>query len=182
VYGRIYSDTIRNGGGVVDLSRYIAPKFEPEIALVLGRTIRRATTGRDLILAIAEIRPAFEIIDSRIEGGPTNVIDLVADNSLAAGVVVSDEGIAFDPVRLNDLLCHLDVNGHLVTTKCSDFVTAGLVESVAWLVTKLSASKIPLRAGDLILTGTCAPPFALAAGGLVTATFGDLGSVSASAK
>ena len=51
--------------------------------------------------------------------------------------------------------------------------------ALAWLVNELSAHGVPLRAGQVVTTGTCVVPIAIAPGDRVSGDFGVLGKVVA---
>jgi 2-keto-4-pentenoate hydratase len=50
--------------------------------------------------------------------------------------------------------------------------------ALAWLANELRELGLTLRAGEVVTTGTCHPPLAIAAGDRVEADFGVLGKVS----
>jgi 2-keto-4-pentenoate hydratase len=52
--------------------------------------------------------------------------------------------------------------------------------AMTWLVNELSAHGITARAGEVVTTGTCLVPMAIAAGDHVEGDFGSLGKVSVS--
>jgi len=70
-------------------------------------------------------------------------------------------------------------NGQVAATGAGAAVLGHPAASVAWLANKLFEFDIPLKAGEIILSGslTIAPP--LAAGDSFRADFDRLGSVSA---
>ena len=131
--------------------------------------------------AVASLHPAIEIPDSRFAdfvaaGG----VQLVADNACAHEFVLGAStgadwrGLdlaAFKPVgRMpwRDDLTGLGAN-----------VLGDPRIALTWLANELSGLGITLKAGEVVTTGTCVVPIAVAPGDRLDADFGALGRVAA---
>lgn len=88
ILGRL-TDAMRvDDGADVDLSRFIHPRIEPEIAFRLSRDVEPDDLTADIESCVDGVAPALEIIDSRYRDFRFTHVDVVADNTSAAGYVI----------------------------------------------------------------------------------------------
>src|SRR5471032_1174038 len=67
-YAPLLDDMFFEAGGDIPIDRFIAPRFEVDLAFVLGRPLRGpGVTLFDVLAATELVTPAIEIIDARIE-------------------------------------------------------------------------------------------------------------------
>lgn len=164
----------------IDLGGYLAPRVEPEIALVLGRDL--AGPGVTLAAAAAAVEfvlPSLEIIDSRIRDWKIGIVDTIADNASSGGVVLGGH-----PVRLRDADvrlagCNLHGNGDLVATGAGGAVLGSPLLSLVWLANTLGRLGAGLSAGQVVLPGSITAAHPVTAGDTWSATFADIGTVTA---
>jgi 2-oxopent-4-enoate/cis-2-oxohex-4-enoate hydratase len=136
----------------------IQPRAEAEIAFLLSQDlVGPGVTAQDVLAATAAIAPCFEIVDSRIEGWRIGIVDTVADNA-SCGVFVLGEARA-DPRDhdLPDLKVEVFKNGAPLSEGYGRAVQGSPLEAVAWLANTLGAYGEPLKAGDVILSGSLVP-------------------------
>src|SRR6476661_8698291 len=87
-YGHLLDDMMLADGAKVPHSNYCVPRVEPELAFVLGSPLRGPGIGLlDVLRATEYVVPAIEIIDARVQN-PRKIMDTVADNGAAAGIVI----------------------------------------------------------------------------------------------
>jgi 2-keto-4-pentenoate hydratase len=160
---------LRSGGSAPLRSMAAA---EPEIAFRLGADL--PATGRpygraEVLAAVAEVRPAIELPDSRYtDPAAVGAPQLVADLACAAFVVLG-EPIAqwsFDELRTRRV--DLRRNGEVVSTGAGSNALGDPCEALLWLVDEVTRHGSDLRAGELVITGAAAPPHAVRAGDVVT--------------
>ncbi|MEU3342713.1 4-oxalocrotonate decarboxylase [Streptomyces sp. NPDC006668] len=88
IVGRL-TDAMRIGDGAeLDLSDFIHPRVEPEVAFRLSEHVDLDDPTTDIASRVDAVAPAIEIIDSRYQDFRFTVTDVVADNTSAAGYVV----------------------------------------------------------------------------------------------
>ncbi|MCL6737686.1 2-keto-4-pentenoate hydratase [Streptomyces neyagawaensis] len=88
IVGRL-TDAMRIGDGAeVDLSDFIHPRVEPEVAFRLSRQVDLDDPATDIASCVDAVAPAIEIIDSRYQDFRFTVTDVIADNTSAAGYAV----------------------------------------------------------------------------------------------
>jgi 2-oxo-3-hexenedioate decarboxylase len=182
LYGGLTSDMVLPAGERVDLSAFIHPRAEPEIAFLLGSEIAAPATITSVLAATQLIFGALEIIDSRYDNFRFRHPDVVADNASSAGVIAGS--VALPPEQLGDLRligCVLRADGEIAATAAGAAVLGHPAESVAWLVNELDRRGQQLPAGSIVLSGALTDALPLRAGGSVSAEFDGLGMVEARA-
>jgi 2-keto-4-pentenoate hydratase len=178
LYGWLTDDMQVDTGATVRHERYIQPRFEPEIAFLLGRDLEGPQVTAAHVLAATEaVFGAIDILDSRYAGYAFTFNDVVADNASSAGFVLG--GTAMDPYGVDLRLtgCVLEKNGGLVSTAAGASVMGHPAAAVAWLVRALAARGKGLEAGHVVMAGGMTEAIAVAPGDTVVATFDRLGSV-----
>jgi len=175
--GRVLADTVRPEGRI-DADGLIDPKIEPEIAVRLAEPLDPPVTPVDALAAVDAVVPAIEVVDSRIEGWELTAGSAVADNALAARVILGDR--IGDPATLDLALEGVDVrrNGERVATGVGADVLGSPARVVAWLADALADRGERLEAGDLISTGSLTELVSLEPGDTVEARFASLGTVT----
>ena len=89
VLGTVFDDTTVRDGGRIRTSELIHPKAEPELAFRMKSPLRGpGVTMGDVLAATEYVFPALEIVDSRIEDWRIREQDMIADNGVAARVVI----------------------------------------------------------------------------------------------
>ncbi|WP_405099881.1 2-keto-4-pentenoate hydratase [Micromonospora sp. NBC_01412] len=178
----LLTDAMAVGDGVeVPFGRLLQPKVEAEIAFVLGRDLTdERVTVVDLIRAVDHVLPAIEIVDSRIAGWDISIVDTVADNA-SSGMFV----LGTTPRRLADVdlrLCGmvLEHAGEPVSVGAGAASMGNPLNALEWLVGTLVRAGDPLRAGDLVLSGSLGPVVPATPGAAYEARISGLGSVRTS--
>jgi 2-oxopent-4-enoate/cis-2-oxohex-4-enoate hydratase len=178
-FGLVLSDMLYNSGESVPMARLIQPRAEGEIAFLLARDlIGPRVTVADVLAATECVMPCFEIVDSRIQNWKIGIIDTVADNA-SCGVIAL--GAAAKRVRDVDLeLCGMAIerNGEVAVTGAGAAALGHPANAVSWLANTLGALGIPLKAGELVLSGSLASLVPVSAGDQLSLTIGGLGSCS----
>ncbi len=97
----------------MDLTQYIHPRSEPEIAFLVSKDIDVEIHSKEEALSfVSGVAAAVEIIDSRYQNFKFSLEDVIADNCSSTGVVV---GRWCDPnLDLSNLSMKMFFNGELV--------------------------------------------------------------------
>jgi 2-keto-4-pentenoate hydratase len=178
LYGWLTDDMQLDTGQVLDCSRFIQPRCEPEVAFLLARDLAGPQVTAAHVLAATEVVfPAVDVLDSRFSGYKFTLTDVVADNSSSAGFTLG--GNAIDPrgIDLRLVGCVLEKNGRLAHTAAGAAVLGHPAASVAWLVRALAARDRGLQAGQVVMAGALTEAVAVAPGDTVVARFDRLGTV-----
>jgi 2-keto-4-pentenoate hydratase len=158
VYGGLTTVMQVEPGTAVSFERLIQPKLEVELAFVFGRTLVPGDYGDEEILAaIAEVAPAFEIADCRWQGWRFGLGAFLADNAAAALYCVGSP-VPFDPVRHVCVAYHLEHEGvYLGSGDTQDREDSPLF-NLCWLVRRLLADGHRVEAGQVVLSGALLAP------------------------
>lgn len=157
----------------------IQPRAEGEIAFVLKRDlIGPGITNTEVLAATEFVVPCFEIVDSRIQDWKIKIQDTVADNASCGLLVLG--GQAVDPRKVDLVTAGMVVekNGEIISTGAGAAALGSPVNCIAWLANTLGQFGIPLKAGELILSGSLVPLEPVVAGDYMRVDIGGVGSAS----
>jgi 2-keto-4-pentenoate hydratase len=181
--GRLIREKAFASGAELPLGANHMKVAEPEFAFRMARDLApRATpySPTEVAAAVAALHPAIELPDSRYEDFcAVGAAQLIADNACAHLFVLGDA--APESWRELDLDAHVvagRVTGKLDREGRGSNVLAGPLDALTWLANELSGLGIPLRAGEVVTTGTCMIPLPIDSGDEVVADFGKLGTIS----
>jgi len=178
-FGYLLDGMIYNDGEMVPFNRLIQPKAEGEIAFGLKRDLMGpGLTNADVLAATEFVMPCFEIVDSRIENWQIKIQDTVADNASCGVFVLGDQVV--DPRRVDLTLCGmvLERNGEVVATGAGAAALGSPANAVAWLANTLGRLGIPLKAGEVILSGSLAAMIPVKPGDAFRVSIGGIGNCS----
>lgn len=178
-FGHLLASMELSEGAPLPMDQLIAPRAEGELAFLLKHDLSGpGVTKEDVIAATEWVMPCFEIVDSRIQDWKIKIQDTVADNA-SCGMFVLGAALA-DPRSLElDLIgMTLSRNGEIVGTGAGAAVQGHPAQAVAWLANTLGAFGIPLKAGEVILSGALSALVPLERGDVLSMTMGGVGTVS----
>ena len=177
----------RSGNGAcIELPTAQAPGLETEFLVKLADDVPardRPYTSDEIASAVDSIVPSFEIVGCRLPGGLANGgLVVIADG--AGNIAFVEGGRGGGDWRSLDLAaCELvvTVNGEEKARGAGSLITWGdPLAAVGWLAAHPLAAERGLRAGDVVMTGTCGGVLPIAPGDEARADFGALGTVEAS--
>jgi len=178
-FGMLTDGMVYNEGEAIPANTLIQPKAEGEIAFVLKKDlIGPGVTGADVLAATEGVMACFEIVDSRIRDWKIKIQDTVADNASCGVFVLGDRLVDPRSVDLNTCGMVLEKNGEIVATGAGAAALGAPVNSVAWLANTLGRLGIPLKAGEVILSGSLAIMVPVKAGDSLRVTIGGIGGCS----
>lgn len=157
----------------------ISPKAEGEIAFVLKKDlVGPGITNADVLAATDFVIPCFEVVDSRIEDWKIKIQDTVADNASCGLFILGDTAIS--PLDIDLTTCGMVVekNGETISTGAGAAALGSPVNCVTWLANTLGELGVPLKAGEVILSGSLVPLEPVKAGDFMSVTIGGIGSAS----
>jgi 2-keto-4-pentenoate hydratase len=178
-YGSLWAHGAYGDGDELPIDRFIQPKVEAEVALVLGRDLDAPdATIADLVRATDFALAALEIVDSRIADWRIGLFDTIADNASAGAFVLGGDPVRLDRVALRDARMTLSRNDEKASEGVGSACLGHPLNAAAWLARALAREGEPLRAGDIVLTGALGPMVAVRRGDRFEARIGGLGAVS----
>jgi 2-keto-4-pentenoate hydratase len=180
-YGHLLEDMAVYQDTPVPAGRYLYPRVEVEVGFLLADDLPGAgCTEDDVLAATAAFAPSIELIDTRIKDWKIKLCDTIADNASSAGWVLGDERVSPKDVDITAIEAVLTRNGEVVAKGRSDAVLGNPVTAVAWLARKVDSFGVRLRAGDVVLPGSCTKAIDARPGDKFVADFAGLGSVGLS--
>jgi 2-keto-4-pentenoate hydratase len=179
-FGTLFVDTEHGDGVEVEASRFIQPRVEAEVALVLEDDLDEAPHGFAQVLkAVAFALPAIEVVDSRIERWDISIVDTVADNASCGAYVIGSRPVALSAFDARTVPMRMTVDGREVSAGAGWACLGNPLQAARWLADTLCRRGIPLRSGDVVMTGALGPMAPISAGQSVEADLGPLGTVTA---
>ncbi|RJO71254.1 2-keto-4-pentenoate hydratase [Nocardia panacis] len=177
-YGHLLAEMEVREDIPVEAGRYLYPRVEVEVGFLLGADLPGADcTEADVLAATVAYAPAIELIDSRIKDWNIGLCDTISDNASSAGYVLGAARVAPSALDSKGIDAVLTRNGEVVAEGRSDAVLGDPVIAVAWLARKVSGFGVRLRAGDIVLPGSCTRAIDARPGDAFHAEFAGLGSV-----
>ena len=168
-----------NGDEMPISEKLIQPRAEGEIAFMLKRDlIGPGVSNADVLRATEAVIPCFEIVDSRIRDWKIKIQDTVADNASCGLFVLGDKAVDPRKVDLATAGMVVEKNGDLLSTGAGAAALGSPVNCVAWLANTLGSFGIPLKAGEVILSGSLVPLEPVVAGDFMRVEIGGIGSAS----
>ena len=158
--------------------------IEVEVALRLGRDLEADVPPdpRELQQAVDQVLPAIEVVETRLDGwrdaAPlAQMADLQSHGALVLG---RPAAIAPAEVDLRRLLAYLAFDGQPVASARGAHAAGDCWRLLGWLVVHCTRRGHPLRAGQVVTTGSCSGLLFAPAGAQVDAELLGVGRVSLS--
>ncbi|OMB94567.1 2-keto-4-pentenoate hydratase [Mycobacterium sp. NS-7484] len=162
----------------VKSGRFLYPRVEVEVGFILADDLPGAgCTEEDVLAATAAFAPAIELIDTRITNWQIKLCDTIADNASSAGWVLGEARVSPKDIDICNIDAVLTNHGEVVAEGRSDAVLGNPVTAVAWLARKVESFGVRLKAGDIVLPGSCTRAIDAPPGSDFVADFAGLGSV-----
>ena len=168
----------------VDLKILDNQNFETEFTVRLKADLPARSDPYEraqIAAAVGGIHPSFEIVGARFEGEFAGAgCRIIADGGANVGTVLGAEVRDFQNIDLGNHGVTLSINGRVVNEgHTSVLLWYHIFDALGWILGQLTMSARGLRAGDIIMTGTCTGITPLSPGDEAVVDFGDLGQVRA---
>lgn len=178
-FGPVLSSMVHDDGIALEVDRFIAPRIEAEIAVVLDRDLRGpGVTAWQAGQAIGGAVAALEVVDSRIAHWRITIVDTIADLASSAAIVLGTRLVPLDGFDLRWIGMVIRRGGVVEATGAGAAALGNPVGAVAWLANTLAAYDVTLEAGHVVMTGSLHGAFSVDAGDVVRAEFDRLGTVA----
>lgn len=176
-FGHMLDGMIFGDGDTIQINTLIQPKAEGEIAFVLKKDlIGPGISASDVLAATEGVMACFEIVDSRIRDWKIKIQDTVADNASCGVFVLGDRMVDAREVDLRNCGMVLEKSGEIVVTGAGAATMGSPVNAVVWLANTLGRLGIPLKAGEIILSGALGAMVPVQAGDNLRVTIGGIGT------
>ncbi len=162
-------------------SDFVVCIVEAEIGVRLGADLNSVEplSREALIGCIGGVFPCLELADARwADWAQADASAIVADLGYAGAWVRGEEATRWRSVDLRSLAVTLRSNGKIVREGSGSWVLGDPWRALSLSAAARAREGRPLRAGDVVSTGSCTVPLVSPAPGRFDADFGPLGSVS----
>ncbi len=178
-YGLLFAGMEHLDHDDVPFDAFIAPKVEAEVAFIMDRDLSAEPASfAEFVACVAYTLPAIEIVDSVIKDWQISLVDTVADNASAARYVLGNQPVRLGTIELQKIDMQLWIN-HSVAVVGNGTVCMGHpLRAAYWLACTMAKHGQPLKAGEVILSGSLGPMKSVAAGDIIHAQLGKLGFVN----
>jgi len=155
---------------------------ELEVAFLLGRDLNPADANmqpRDLALAVDAVLPVIEVVETRLADWATasalpKLADLQSHGALVMGL---PSAMAPASVDLRTTSARLQFDGAEVSATTGGNPAADIWRMLAWLAFHAVQRGVPLKAGQVITTGSCTGMLFAPVGARVEAELDGIGKV-----
>ncbi|WP_431727670.1 2-keto-4-pentenoate hydratase [Verrucosispora sp. TAA-831] len=176
IWGRL-TDTMRvPDGGTVDVTGFIHPRVEPEVAFLLDRLPEPGEPVGDFTDAVRAVAPAIELIDSRYANFTFSLPDVIADNTSAGAFVIGPWSPV--PDGLDNLGVLLEVDGRVAQVGSTAAILGDPRRALDEGIRLAGRHGVRLREGWVFLAGAATAAVPLRAGVRVRAVVEKLGGAS----
>jgi 2-keto-4-pentenoate hydratase len=180
--GRLFQDFILPDGASLPAAPIHMAVAEIEFAFRLGRSLDRVGPAYEISEvcdAVAALHLAIEVPDARFERfaeiGPAQI---AADDAFASWFVLGPKVRDWQHLDLPNQKVRLLKNGALAAEGLGANALEDPRLALTWIANHLVKRGFPLKTGDIVTTGTCIVPAAIAPGDVVVADYPGLGQVS----
>ena len=178
----ILARTIFADGAELRIADFPSLGIEVEVAVTLNRDLPVRSedyTADDLQAAIGSFHLAFEVLASRfIERSKVPLLAGIADLQHSGAVVL---GAAVTPIPLPEFgtqSIQLSIDGAVAAVTPGNATTSNMLAALAWLANHSASRDLPLKAGDVVITGSRIGPLPVS-GKKVVASAQGMGTVTA---
>jgi 2-keto-4-pentenoate hydratase len=179
--GMIFSSRVQRSPASLRKADYVNVRIECELAVQLGRTLSPLASPytRDNVReSVAEIMPAFELIEDRHADYKTcKALSLIADNAWNGGIVIAAPKPLPPSLELDGISGRLSRNGKLQASGKTDDPLGAL----AWLANLAIERRRPIEKGMIVITGSVVTTVDIAPGERLDFLLEGVGEVSLAA-
>lgn len=180
--GALYGSRTHREAATVPYDDHWRPGVECEIAVRLKRALPAAAAPFDraaVAAAVESCMAAIEIVDDRYEDyRALDTPTLIADDFFGAGAVIGAPSGAWRGLDLAALGGVMTIDGVEVGAGTSADVMGHPFEALTWLANHAAANGAPLRAGDVVLTGSIVETRWVEPGSVVRVAIEGLGAAA----
>ncbi|HWT37480.1 MAG TPA: fumarylacetoacetate hydrolase family protein [Paraburkholderia sp.] len=179
-FGMLFDHMAYGDGEEIPFALTQQPKVEAEIALVLEHDLTHERhTVADILRATAFALPAIEVVGSRIANWDIRLADTVADNASSGLFVLGSKPVKLDAFDVAGCGMVMERGGDQVSVGAGAACLGNPLNAAIWLANTMVRVGVPLRAGDIVLTGALGPMAAVHPGDVFAAYIEGLGAVRA---
>lgn len=153
---------------------------EPEIVFYLNKDLSGPVVTRQQVIdAVESVGIAMEFVNWRVLE-PRTRAHAVADNGIAAGVVLGERRFSLDELDFSAIHGQVTVNGKESSSGSSTSIMGeDPIAGLLWAANELPKWGMHLKAGQFVVSGTVCVPLTVRAGDSAEIGFSGMGTIEA---
>jgi 2-keto-4-pentenoate hydratase len=155
IFGRLFWPHIFNEGAKLNWKRYTNCAIEPEMVLKICKDLKGENLPDKVIKkAIEYVSPGIEIHNFKFWYMPPSLQELICSNGLHAGLIIGNNKISPDSLsfKLEWFIVYID--DKIITKAVASEIMRGPLNSLRWLVGRLTKQDEVLKAGSIVIPGS----------------------------
>ena len=161
--GFLTDSTLQPSGSLFDVTGWVKPVLEPEVAVRLGADVDAGSDRSRIEAAVGQVGAAIELVDLGSAGDDAGAI--LAANVFHRAVLLGDLPPPAPGTSLAGVRVDVRTGGEDYATDADPAAVLGdLIDVLSGMAALLATVDEGLRAGDVIITGAAVKPFELAGG------------------
>lgn len=180
--GRMFAETSHQSGVTLPGAPFVMRGIEGEFAFRLTKDLppRPTPYSRAEVATVADLHPAIEIVCTRFKewrGSSVGAPSIVADNGAHGAFIEGPAARDWHDLDLSQHRMTLSVDGKQIAEGTGSEVLGHPLEALAWAANACARRGHPLKAGDIVTTGTCVGFHPVGPKAHVVVNLGPLGKV-----
>jgi 2-keto-4-pentenoate hydratase len=155
IFGRLFQPHIFDDSRILDQNDYVNCAIEPEMIIKICKDLEGENLpDKVLIDAIEYISPGIEIHNYKFWNTPPTLQELICSNGIHAGLVVGNIKSPPEKLSFKQESFMVYKNGKLAEKANASEIMGGPLNSLRWLIGKLTRRNEKLRSGSLVIPGS----------------------------
>lgn len=157
-YGAIFAGEVHHRRAELATANYCRLGIETEIAVRLGEDLPHGSDPERVAASVESVMAAIELLeDLRHDYTRLSAAAMVAGNVWNAGIVLGPPVEEWRRLDLAEVTARLTINGREIGRGRGGDVMGNPLNALAWLADKRGAQGMPLRRGQVVMTGSMVP-------------------------
>lgn len=155
IFGRLFQPHIFSDASTIDHHDYVNCAIEPEMVIKTCKDLEGEDLPEKVLIdAIEYISPGIEIHNYKFWNIPPTLQELICSNGIHAGLVVGSIKSRPEDFSFKQESFMVYKNGKLVEKANASEIMGGPLNSLRWLIGKLSRRNEKLRSGSIVIPGS----------------------------
>lgn len=178
LFGKLVEGWSFAAGAEIPTSKLISPRVEGEVAFIFSAGISDPEVDEETLKnSISKVLPALEICDSAFAGWPRSLFDAVADNLSSGFYMLGNEAKDVRELDFPNMTMQLYRNDEKAVEGDARQCMGSPLTACLWLVRELAERGTPVKAGDVILSGSLGPMQKVEKGDRIRLELNQLGAL-----
>jgi 2-keto-4-pentenoate hydratase len=155
IFGRLFQPHIFEDSRVLDQNDYVNCAVEPEMVIKICKDLEGETLPDSVLIdAIEYISPGIEIHNYKFWNAPPTLQELISSNGIHAGLVIGNTKISPENFSFKQESFMVYKDDKLIEKGDASEIMGGPLNSLRWLIGKLTSRKKKLKSGSIVIPGS----------------------------